>query len=616
MKCSSCQNENTIESGFCEYCGAMLEGAETNEDYGIDYSSIDFMPPPADKMGIASIVSALVCPPVGIFLGIKTIKKNKASRLGMIGLVISIIFCALYLFTIIVPLLNSALRNSNANNEIPSMYDTPYNVGRVDSPTDSDRNRAPIEVAPAWGVEEAAPPANVPQIEYVTIPNFTGLHVNEYADVLRDLGLFVVLHNEYSDNVPLHHVIMNDIAVNSHAEKGSTITVWVSLGAEKIIIPDYSHWDINSVVSDLERRGLTAQVLYNYGNASSMQNLTITTMPPNGSQVEKGDTITVTVDIPDFTGMNINDVTLLASVLGLNIIQESDFDYNIERNYILRTNVNTSRLERGSTVTVWVSQGGLFDYEPVSGGVRIIGYNGNETNINIPRTIGGLSVVEIGSGVFSYKEASSIVIPDSVTVIGNGAFMNCSNLKDITIPNSVTKIDGNAFSKTGLTSVVIPNSVIEIGNGAFSGCNNLTSVTLGNGITMINDNTFNGCTNLTSITIPNSVTEIGENAFTRSGLTSIVIPDSVTRIGKEAFGDCTSLTSAVIGNSVIVIGSGAFRNCMKLKSVVIPDNLTTLRHDVFSGTPELSSITYKSVTYNSYIDFVSAFRNMDGNRFI
>jgi len=102
----------------------------------------------------------------------------------------------------------------------------------------------------------------------------------------------------------------------------------------------------------------------------------------------------------------------------------------------------------------------------------------------------------------------------SVTSIGYGAFVSCS----------------------GLTSITIPNSVTSIGQSAFSGCSGLTSINIPNGVTSIEKYAFSGCSGLTSINIPNSVTSIGYGAFSWcSELTSISIPNSVTSIGKYAF---------------------------------------------------------------------------------
>ena len=98
----------------------------------------------------------------------------------------------------------------------------------------------------------------------------------------------------------------------------------------------------------------------------------------------------------------------------------------------------------------------------------------------------------------------------SVTSIDNYAFLGCSGLMDINIPNTITSIGNNAFSFCrSLTSVTIPNSVTAIGSSAFSGCSRLTSVDIPNSVTSIGYAAFSGCSRLTSIDIPNSVTAIG-----------------------------------------------------------------------------------------------------------
>ena len=166
-------------------------------------------------------------------------------------------------------------------------------------------------------------------------------------------------------------------------------------------------------------------------------------------------------------------------------------------------------------------------------------------------------------------EVTDLVIPESITSIGNYAFEGCSGLTNVTIPNTVTSIGDNAFEDcSGLTSIIIPNSVTEIGKVAFEGCTGLTNVTLGNSVTIINAYAFSDCSGITSIEIPKSVTTIGAKAFSGcSRLTSIDIPNLVTEISGMSFYNCSGLTSVSIGKSVTSIGKDAFKNTPLIETV-------------------------------------------------
>jgi hypothetical protein len=104
---------------------------------------------------------------------------------------------------------------------------------------------------------------------------------------------------------------------------------------------------------------------------------------------------------------------------------------------------------------------------------------------------------------------TSVTIPNSVTSIGDGAFMDCSALS-----SPIYNIHCFAFMPTSYSGAyTIPNSIKQIAGGAFSGCTSLTTVTIPNSVTSIGDFAFGGCTSLTFVTIPNSITSIGFGAF-------------------------------------------------------------------------------------------------------
>ena len=194
------------------------------------------------------------------------------------------------------------------------------------------------------------------------------------------------------------------------------------------------------------------------------------------------------------------------------------------------------------------------------------------------------SVTNIGDYAFSgCSSLSSVVIPDRVTSIGDCAFENCSSLTDIVIPDGVTNIGKCAFEGCrSLTDIVIPDGVTSIGDCAFANCFSLTGIVIPDSVTGIGKFAFSGCSSLSSVVIPDSVSCIGSGAFKNcSSLSSLVIPDCVTSIGNYAFAYCKSLTDIIIPNSVTSIGDNAFRHCSSLSSVVIPESVVNLNGNPF-----------------------------------
>ena len=275
-----------------------------------------------------------------------------------------------------------------------------------------------------------------------------------------------------------------------------------------------------------------------------------------------------------------------------NVYKDESGTYTADRLVFLEGNYNAKKIEirRGTRVicddALVIDQ--IFEYAIVEeiiipGSVTQIGESAFACCINLQSIVIPDSVTQIGEAAFKYCEGlQSIVISDSVTQIGIDAFLGCKSLQSIMVSEGNTIYDSrnncNAIIETesdilvaGCSQTVVPDSVTQIGEAAFMYCESLQSIVIPNSVTQIGKQAFWGCKSLQSIVIPDSVTQIEYCTFSFcSSLQSIVIPDSVTQIGERVFWDCISLQTIVIPDSVTQIGSEAFRDCKSLQSICIP----------------------------------------------
>ncbi|MCR4835169.1 MAG: leucine-rich repeat protein [Bacteroidaceae bacterium] len=211
-------------------------------------------------------------------------------------------------------------------------------------------------------------------------------------------------------------------------------------------------------------------------------------------------------------------------------------------------------------------------------------------------------VTSIGAKTFANAGLTSIVIPNSVEIIGEEAFNNNFNLPTIEIPNSVKIIGDYAFfGCQALTSMVIPNRVDSIGNSIFYYCNNMTSVKFGTGLTKIGRTIFLNCPRMKTIEVDkdnavfdsrNNCNAIIETATDKliTGCQSTVIPNDVKIIGQYAFYECEGFTGVEFPDGLEAIEKGAFYNCQGLTAIMIPASVTSIEAEAFSFCHCLASV--------------------------
>ena len=217
------------------------------------------------------------------------------------------------------------------------------------------------------------------------------------------------------------------------------------------------------------------------------------------------------------------------------------------------------------------------------------------TDVEIRSECNGLPVISIRSNAFrECKNLIGVVIPDSITDIGERAFYNCSSLTRVAIPNGITRVENDTFfGCRGLAEIETPNGITRIGHRAFQYCSGLERVDIPSGVVSIGDGAFQYCWKLNNITIPSSVTSIGSEAFYECfGLTSIEVPNSVTSVGEDAFYGCYHLLEAEMPTNALS-SLTIERNLQKL---VINGGNASIRSYMFkfSGISHLTNLTISS----------------------
>ena len=206
-----------------------------------------------------------------------------------------------------------------------------------------------------------------------------------------------------------------------------------------------------------------------------------------------------------------------------------------------------------------------FEYSVNANGNLVIdGYLGGGSILDIPSSINGRTVEEIGRWAFLLDERiEEVIIPEGLKIIGEGAFSACDKIKKVTFSSTVEKIEATAFSGcASLDGIVLPDSLTYIGQSAFNACESLTSIAIPSSIKKLNGSTFNYCSSLTSIDF-GSLESLGEFEFHGcESLTSISLPMSITSVGDYAFASCSKLSTVDFANHNVVFGDNVFEGSL------------------------------------------------------
>lgn len=260
---------------------------------------------------------------------------------------------------------------------------------------------------------------------------------------------------------------------------------------------------------------------------------------------------------------------------------------------------------------------GSYTYQLYDDGTAVIvDYSGTETNLTIPDTIDGKTVVAIGEAAFmSNASIQTLKLNKSLETVGAYAFCACTSLTTISFSDQLWRVEEFAFDETpwieaqtddfvvvgdgvliryqgASNDVVIPENVKHIG-AAFAANETLSAVEMGENVLTVGDYAFAYAVSLRRVVLGENVCSIGVSAFDGcTYLPYIVIPDRVETIGEYAFNDCNYMVDVKLGKSVREIGAYAFKYCSRMICLTLPASVETIYSNAFSDCYSLALVFY------------------------
>ena len=243
----------------------------------------------------------------------------------------------------------------------------------------------------------------------------------------------------------------------------------------------------------------------------------------------------------------------------------------------------------------------LFETRTLNDGtLEITGCNAAYGDLVIPDEIGGALVSAIGDEAFmGCSMLESIELPEGMKRIGEAAFAGCEKLKLIVLPDSLDSVGDVAFAGcAGLETVVFQGGKPDVGAQAFVGCEKLENVLfLNDGAGSLGRGVFEGCTGLVEVVLPQGLESLPDDAFYGcSALTSVVLPEEIKYIGSNAFYGCHNLADTELPEGMTGIGEAAFANCYSLELVVLPDTIDFVGAGAFAGCMNLGVVVFQGGT--------------------
>ena len=203
--------------------------------------------------------------------------------------------------------------------------------------------------------------------ERVTVPDLSKKTEDEAKAALKELRLGVNVQTGTSDDVPEGQVYDQSPAAGTKVDVHTQVTINISSGKEKFSLDDVTGMQYQQAQAQLENDGLVVSLEFDYSDSVGSDKV-ISTSPKAGSQVAKGDTITITASkgketktttVPNLLGQNIDDAIQMIKDAGLTYNgKSSDYSDSYSENQVMNQSIGAGKtVDEGTTISLTVSLG-------------------------------------------------------------------------------------------------------------------------------------------------------------------------------------------------------------------------------------------------------------------
>ena len=203
--------------------------------------------------------------------------------------------------------------------------------------------------------------------ERVTVPDLSKKTEDEAQAALKELRLGVNVQTGTSDDVPEGQVYDQSPAAGTKVDVHTQVTINISSGKEKFSLDDVTGMQYQQAQAQLENDGLVVSLEFDYSDSVGSDKV-ISTSPKAGSQVAKGDTITITASkgketkttiVPNLLGQNIDDAIQMIKDAGLTYNgKSSDYSDSYSENQVMNQSISAGKtVDEGTTISLTVSLG-------------------------------------------------------------------------------------------------------------------------------------------------------------------------------------------------------------------------------------------------------------------